>query len=111
MHQIAFINAIYGIEAIMSLIVPSSSGLAVLSMPILAPLADFSGTSRELVVTAYQSASGLPNLVTPTSGIVMGGLAIGRVSYAVWLRFIGPLLGFITLMVMAMLSLGVLLGS
>lgn len=111
MHQITFINAIYGIEAIMSLIVPSSSGLAVLSMPILAPLADFSGTSRELVVTAFQSASGLPNLVTPTSGIVMGGLAIGRVSYGAWLRFIGPLLAFLILMVMSMLSLGVILGS
>ena len=111
MHQIAFINAIYGIEAVMSLIVPSSSGLAVLSMPILAPLADFSGIGRELVVTAFQSASGLPNLVTPTSGIVMGGLAIGRVSYGVWLKFIGPLLGVLTLMVMALLSLGVMLGN
>lgn len=107
LHQIAFINAIYWIEAVMCLVVPSSSGLAVLSMPILAPLADFAGVSRELVVTAYQSASGLPNLVTPTSGVVMGGLAIGRVAYPIWLKFIGPLLAVLTTMVMILLSLGV----
>lgn len=105
--QIAFINAIYWVEAVLCLVVPSSSGLAVLSMPVLAPLADFAGVSRELVVTAFQSASGLPNLVTPTSGVVMGGLAIGRVAYSSWLRFIGPLLGMLTLMVMILLSLGV----
>lgn len=107
--QIAFINAIYWVEAVLCLVVPSSSGLAVLSMPVLAPLADFAGVSRELVVTAFQSASGLPNLVTPTSGVVMGGLAIGRVAYSSWLRFIGPLLGMLTLMVMALLSLGVVI--
>ncbi|MGS4883171.1 YfcC family protein [Photobacterium damselae] len=107
--QIAFINAIYWVEAVLCLVVPSSSGLAVLSMPVLAPLADFAGVSRELVVTAFQSASGLPNLVTPTSGVVMGGLAIGRVAYSSWLRFIGPLLGMLTLMVMVLLSLGVII--
>lgn len=110
LHEVAFINAIYWIEAVMCLVVPSSSGLAVLSMPILAPLADFAGVSRELVVTAYQSASGLPNLVTPTSGVVMGGLAIGRVAYPAWLKFIGPLLAILTAMVMMLLSLGVMLG-
>ncbi|HIF9512120.1 TPA: YfcC family protein [Photobacterium damselae] len=107
--QIAFINAIYWVEAVLCLVVPSSSGLAVLSMPVLAPLADFAGVSRELVVTAFQSASGLPNLVTPTSGVVMGGLAIGRIAYSSWLRFIGPLLGMLTLMVMILLSLGVVI--
>ncbi|EEX94895.1 hypothetical protein VIOR3934_05129 [Vibrio orientalis CIP 102891 = ATCC 33934] len=107
LHEVAFINAIYWIEIVMCLVVPSSSGLAVLSMPILAPLADFAGVSRELVVTAYQSASGLPNLVTPTSGVVMGGLAIGRVAYPLWLKFIGPLLAILTAMVMTLLSLGV----
>ncbi|PSU46902.1 C4-dicarboxylate ABC transporter [Photobacterium frigidiphilum] len=110
LHEIAFINAIYWIEAVLCLVVPSSSGLAVLSMPVLAPLADFAGVGRELVVTAFQSASGLPNLVTPTSGVVMGGLAIGRVAYSSWLKFIGPLIGMLSLMVMALLSLGVVMG-
>ena len=55
-------------------------------MPIMAPLADFSNVSRDLVVTAYQSASGLLNLVNPTFAVVMGGLAIGRVPYNRWLQ-------------------------
>ncbi|WP_192891682.1 YfcC family protein [Vibrio bathopelagicus] len=109
LNEIAFINAIYWVEAVMCLVVPSSSGLAVLSMPVLAPLADFAGVGRELVVTAYQSASGLPNLVTPTSGVVMGGLAIGRVAYSSWLKFIGPLLGVLCTMIMILLSIGVVI--
>lgn len=107
LSPIVFINAIYWVESFLSLLIPSSSGLAVLSMPVLAPLADFSNVPRELVVTAYQAASGLPNLVTPTSAIVMGGLALGRVSYSTWLTFIMPLLAMIVLLVMILLSFGV----
>ncbi len=110
LSPIAFVNAIYWIEAALSLLVPSSSGLAVMTMPIMAPLADFAGVGRELVVTAFQSASGLPNLITPTSAIVMGGLALGRVSYSRWLKFTAPLLAILILMIMALLSVGVLMG-
>ena len=106
---VAFINAMYWIEVLMSFFVPSTSGLAVLSMPILAPLADFSGVGRDLVVTAYQSASGIVNLITPTSAVVVGGLALGRVSYDKWLRFIWPLLVILTVIVMAALSIGTML--
>jgi uncharacterized ion transporter superfamily protein YfcC len=73
-------------------LVPSSSGHAALVMPILAPLADFAGVSRALVVTAYQSASGFVNLVTPTSAVVMGGLALSKVGYDRYLRFVWPFL-------------------
>ena len=61
-------------------------------MPILAPLADFAGVSRALVVTAFQSASGFVNLVTPTSAVIMGGLALSKVGYDKYLRFVWPLL-------------------
>jgi len=106
---VAFINVMYWIEVGLSFFVPSTSGLAVLSMPILAPVADFAGVQRDLVVTAFQSASGVVNLVTPTSAVVMGGLAIGRVPYERWLRFVWPLLAAFTLIVMAALSVAVLL--
>lgn len=106
---VVFINAMYWIEVLMSFLVPSTSGLAVLSMPILAPLADFAGVSRDLAVTAYQSASGIVNLVTPTSAVVVGALGIGRVSYNRWLRFVGPLLGILTVLIMGALSLGAVL--
>jgi uncharacterized ion transporter superfamily protein YfcC len=71
-----------------ALLVPSSSGHAALVMPILAPLADFAGVSRSVAVTAYQSASGLVNLVTPTSAVIMGGLALSKVGYDRYLRFV-----------------------
>lgn len=109
LSQIAFINLMLWIEIGMSFLVPSSSGLAVLSMPILAPLGDFAGVDRDLVVTAYQSASGLVNLITPTSAVVIGGLAIGRVSFDRWLVFIWPLLLILTLFIMAALSVGAIL--
>jgi uncharacterized ion transporter superfamily protein YfcC len=109
LSQTAFILVIYWIEVGLSFFVPSTSGLAVLSMPILAPVADFAGVKRELVVTAFATASGMVNLITPTSAVVMGGLAIGRVPYERWLRFVWPLLVVLTLIVMAALALATML--
>ena len=90
----------------LSFLIPSSSGLATVSMPIMAPLADFAGANRSLVVTAYQSASGLLNLVTPTSAVVMGGLAIARVPYGKYLRFVWPLLAMLAVLTVVVLTLG-----
>jgi len=111
LSQNAFILVIYWTQVGLSFFVPSTSGLAVLSMPILAPVADFAGVKRELVVTAFATASGMVNLITPTSAVVMGGLAIGRVPYERWLRFLWPLLVVLTLIVMAALALGTVLGG
>ncbi|MDZ4393459.1 YfcC family protein [Cypionkella sp.] len=111
LSQTAFILVVYWIEVGLSFFVPSTSGLAVLSMPILAPVADFAGVKRELVVTAFATASGVVNLITPTSAVVMGGLAIGRVPYERWLRFIWPLLLVLTVIVMAALALAVVFGG
>lgn len=107
--EVVFINGMYWIEVAMSFLVPSTSGLAVLSMPILAPVSDFAGVDRSLAVTAYQSASGIVNLITPTSAVVVGALAIGRVPYDRWLRFVAPLLLILTALIMAALSLAVIL--
>jgi len=107
--ELAFINLMFWIEVAMSFLVPSSSGLAVLSMPIMAPLADFAGVTRDLVVTAYQSASGLVNLITPTSAVVIGALAIGRISYDRWILFVWPLLLILTVFISAVLSIAAIL--
>ncbi|MGF1682066.1 YfcC family protein [Photobacterium minamisatsumaniensis] len=110
LSSIVFINVMYWLEILLSFLVPSSSGLAVLTMPIMAPLADFAGVGRDLVVTAYQSASGIVNLVTPTSAVVMGGLAIAKVPYVRWVKWVAPLLGILTVLIMVMLSVGVMIG-
>ncbi|TCL01193.1 putative ion transporter superfamily protein YfcC [Shimia isoporae] len=106
LSEFLFINVMFGIQFLMSFLVPSSSGLATLTMPVMAPLADFAGVGRDLVVTAYQSANGLVNLFNPTFAVVMGGLAIGRVPYDRWLRFVGPLVLLFILIIVALLSIG-----
>jgi uncharacterized ion transporter superfamily protein YfcC len=88
----------------LSFVIPSSSGLATLAMPIVAPLAGFLGVSTALVVTAYQGASGVMNLVVPTSAVVMGGLAIARVPYGTYLRWVWPLLLALSALVVVVLA-------
>jgi len=104
--EAAFAVVMYTLFLPLSFLIPSSSGLATVSMPIMAPLADFAGADRSLVVTAYQSASGLLNLVTPTSAVVMGGLAIARVPYGKYLRFVWPLLAILAGLTVVVLIAG-----
>lgn len=70
----------------LSFLIPSTSGLATATMPILAPLADFAGLDRSLIVTAFATAAGVVNMIAPTVASVMGGLALARVSYGVWVK-------------------------
>ncbi len=90
----------------LSFLIPSSSGLATVAMPIMAPLAVFVGVSEALVVTSYQSASGLMNLFIPTSAVVMGGLAIARVPYGRYLRWVWPLLLALAVVTVIVLAVG-----
>jgi uncharacterized ion transporter superfamily protein YfcC len=86
-------------------LVPSSSGHAALVMPILAPLADFAGVARSTVVTAFQSASGFVNFVTPTSAVIMGGLALSKVGYDRYLKFVWPFLLAVFVVICAFLGI------
>ena len=106
--EAAFAVVMYLLFLPLSFLIPSTSGLATVSMPIMAPLADFAGVNPSLIVTAYQSASGLINLVTPTSAVVMGGLAIARVPYGRYLRFVWPLLLVLGVLTTIVLALGAL---
>jgi len=107
--SVPFINVMFVIYLPLSFLIPSSSGLATLTMPIMAPLGSLSGVNASLIVTAYQSASGLVNLINPTFAVVMGALAIGRVPYGTWLRFVWPLLLILAALIILMLSLGALI--
>lgn len=105
---VAFINLTHLLYLPLGFLIPSSSGLATVSMPIMAPLADTADVDRSLIVTAYQAASGLLNIVNPTFAVVMGGLALGRVRYDKWLRFTLPLLIVLFILYAVVLSIGVL---
>jgi uncharacterized ion transporter superfamily protein YfcC len=107
--EAAFSIVMYGLFLPLSFLIPSSSGLATVSMPIMAPLAGFVGVPKDLVVTAYQSASGLMNLFIPTSAVVMGGLAIARVPYGRYLKWVWPLLAMLAALTIVVLALGALL--
>lgn len=79
---------------VLGFFIPSSSGLAVLSMPIMAPLADTVGIPRDVVVSAYQYGQGLMAFITPT-GLILVTLTMVNVTYDKWLKFILPLMGII----------------
>ncbi len=107
--EVVFLVLTYLIYLPLSFLIPSTSGLATLSMPIMAPLGDFAGVGRDLIITAFQSACGIINLITPTSAVVMGALAIGRVPYDRWLKFSWKLILIIFGVVLLLLVAGLIL--
>ena len=106
---VAFVLLVYLLYLPLTILIPSSSGLATLSIPIIAPLGQFAGVGGSLVVTAFQSASGLVNLITPTAAVVMGALALGHVPYERWVRYVWKLILYFTLLTVVLLVAGTLL--
>ena len=104
-----FVLLVFLLYLPLSILIPSSSGLATLSIPILAPLGQFAGVDKALIVTAFQSASGLVNIVTPTAAVVMGGLAFGRVPYDRWIRFVWKLILILLLLTAGILAVSAIL--
>ncbi|HEU5039389.1 MAG TPA: hypothetical protein VFT84_01130, partial [Gemmatimonadales bacterium] len=85
--------------------VPSTSGHAVLTLPLLVPLSDLIGLSRQVTVLAYQYGAGICELVTPTNGALMAMLAAAGVSFDAWVRFAVPLV--VLLLALAAVAIGV----
>ena len=77
----------YILHLVLSVLVPSSSGLATISTPIMAPLAAQLGYSVETTIMTFVAANGLVNLITPTCGAIMGGLALAKVNYTTWVKW------------------------
>lgn len=90
-------------QTLLNFFVPSGSGQAALTMPIMAPLSDLLGISRQTAVLAFQFGDGLSNLIIPTSGVTMGVLAIAKIPYNVWVKWFLPL--FLILCAACMLML------
>lgn len=105
-----FINLTFLIEGLIAFLIPSASGLASLTIPVLAPLGDLVDVSRQMIVTAYQFGIGVTNLITPTSGVLMGALAVANIPWSKWVRFVIPLMVVLTILVMAFLTIGLYLG-
>ena len=85
--EMLFVPLNYILHIVLSILVPSSSGLATLSTPIIAPLAAQLGYSVEVTIMTLVAANGLVNLITPTCGAIMGGLALAKVEYSTWFKW------------------------
>ena len=107
---VAFTLLVFLLYLPLTILIPSSSGLATVSIPVVAPLGKFAGVGGDLVVTAFQSASGLVNILTPTAAVVMGALALGHVSYDRWLKYVWKLMAVFFLLALAFLAAGTALG-
>ena len=78
-------------ESALNLLIPSGSGQAAVSMPLMAPLSDILGITRQTAVFAFTCGDGFSNMVIPTSGILMAMLSLAKIPYGRWLRFMAPL--------------------
>ncbi len=100
-NNVMFAGVLYAVQSLLTLLVPSSSGLAALSIPVMAPLCDLHGVNPEAAVTALQYANQLTNLMSPVAGTTVAGLAICRISFGQWWKTIWKL--FLLLTVIAII--------
>ena len=101
---VLFILGAFVIFLMLTFVIPSTSGLAVLTMPLMGPLAIAVGASGPALVSAYLFGSGLMNVVTP-AGLILPSLAMLGIGYGAWLRFIGPVLAVLAIACVATLVL------
>ena len=94
--------SMYVVQNLLNLIIPSGSAKAALTIPMMAEWSDLMGVSRQLKVLAFQFGDGFTNMITPTSGVLIGVLGVARVPYAKWFKFIWKFL-------LALIILGFLL--
>ena len=96
-------QTMYLLQFILNFFIPSGSTKAVLTMPLLAPLADLSGITRQTLVLAYQLGSGFSSMIIPTSGVTVGTLALAKIPYERWVRWHWPLQAVFVLFSLAVL--------
>ena len=96
------LTAMYGIQALINFVIPSATAKAAITIPIMAPFSDMVGVSRQAMVLAFQFGDGFTNMLTPTSGVLIAALAMARIPYAKWVKWIWK-------MVVVLLVLGLLL--
>ncbi len=104
------LNAMFVFQSLLNFFVPSGSGQAALTMPIMAPLAELCGLTRQMSVLAFQFGDGFSNLVIPTSAVLMGSLEAGKVSYERWMKFAWRMQAWLVAFGIVVLTLAVWIG-
>ncbi|NIV17858.1 MAG: TIGR00366 family protein [Woeseiaceae bacterium] len=99
------------VQTICNFFIPSGSGQAFVTMPIMSPLATLTGVPQQTAVLAYQFGDGFTNMIVPTNALIMGALVLGRIPYGAWVRFVGPLLLKIFALAVVFLVLSIHIGD
>ena len=100
---LASLSAMYGIQALINFLLPSATAKAAITIPVMAPFSDLVGVSRQAMVLAFQFGDGFTNMLTPTSGVLIAALAMARIPYTKWIRWIWK--GVVVLLVLGLLLL------
>lgn len=110
--RITSLTAMYGIQNVINLLIPSATAKAAITIPIMAPFSDLVGVSRQATVLAFQFGDGFTNMITPTSGVLMAALAMAKIDYAKWAKWAWKpvlvliVLGWLLLLPTVLMSLG-----
>lgn len=88
--KVASVSMMYVMQTMINIVIPSGSAKAALTMPIMSQFSDLIGVSRQATVMAFQFGDGFTNMITPTSGVLIGVLGIARIPYEKWVKWIAP---------------------
>ena len=91
-HPVFAAQLMFFVQSIINVFIPSGSGQAALVMPIMAPLGDLLGVTRQTAVLAFQFGDGFTNLIIPTSGVTMGVLGVAKIPFEKWFVWVLPLM-------------------
>ena len=90
MGKLGTVSVMYVIQTFINVIIPSGSAKAALTMPVMAPFSDLVNLSRQATVVAFQFGDGFTNMITPTSGVLIGVLGVAKIPYDKWVKWIAP---------------------
>jgi uncharacterized ion transporter superfamily protein YfcC len=96
--KVGSVGVMYVFQTLLNILMPSGSGQAALTMPIMAPFSDLIGISRQTAVLVFQFGDGFTNMITPTSGVLMGVLGMAKIPYDKWFRWFIPFLGMLVIL-------------
>lgn len=103
--QAVSVQAMFLVQGLINVFIPSGSGQAAITMPIMVPLSDLLGISRQSAVLAFQFGDGIFNIIIPTSGVTMGVLAVAKIPFGLWIRWVWKLVALLVLLAAIFLAL------
>ncbi len=103
-------SGMFVVQMLLNILIPSGSGQAAVTMPIMAPLADLVGVTRQTAVLAFQMGDSITNFISPTVGYFMAAIAIGNIPWLKWAKWVTPLLLFLALECCVILSIATMIG-